>query len=78
MTFTPNPNFERELKKMIDTNLGPALRPKVQSARCPDHPDQVPDIAQGADGWQIVACCKRGAEAAAKAADIGEISWRTS
>jgi hypothetical protein len=79
VTFTPNPNFERDLKKMVDKNLGPALRPKVQSVKCPDHRDHdPPDVVRGEDGgWQIVACCKKGAELAAKAAGVGEICWRT-
>ena len=78
-SFVPNPNFERELKRMVQQNLGPALRPAVRSVTCPDHPDhEPPDVAQSPDGtWHIVACCERGAELAAKAAGVGDVTWTT-
>jgi hypothetical protein len=78
MTFKPKPGYERQLKKQIEQNLGPAVRGAVRSVKCPDHPDHdPPDVVRDGDDWQIVACCKRGAELAAKAAGLGEVTWRT-
>lgn len=47
VTYTPNPNFGRDLRKMIEEKFRSAL-----SIRCAEH-DQTARI----EGNQIVGCC---------------------
>jgi hypothetical protein len=48
VTFTPNPNFERDLKKMVEEQFRSVL-----SIRCAEH-NQTARI----EGNQIVGCCE--------------------
>ena len=47
VTYTPNPNFERDLKKMIEEKFRSAL-----SLRCVEHNETA-----RIEGNQIVGCC---------------------
>jgi hypothetical protein len=70
-----NPNLERDLKKEVDRNLGPAVEEKIRGVKCDDHPEHQFRVVREEGTWHMVICCQRGGDKAAAAAGLN-VKWR--
>lgn len=65
-----DPNWERNLKKEVDRNLGPAVEERVRDVKCDVHPQHEFRVIREEAGWVMTICCEDGGNKAAEEADL--------